>query len=252
MTYQDEFMTPAAVAQQVGRTNRTPEYNFGANIRRIEEKVDRLLQLVEQLLEQKASAPVTGEYPAVKLFANMMDGKVYWSVKGGPYMKHGASIWPEVLGPAGFGHLQPTDVVDLAGWTAVYTTKADGSSPKVIQLIPPTTKTQTPAAPAPTKPQPNPELTAEALWRLDAINCTEALMFDTAVIKAVPYYTDITQAEAARTAICGPWDAQRADATLLALETYAEQVQKPSRKPIAETKRAAVTAARQTYNKGAG
>ena len=32
------------------------------------------------------------------------------------------------------------------------------------------------------------------------------------------------QAEAARTAICGPWDAKRAEATLLALETYATKV----------------------------
>lgn len=247
--YQDEFMTPAAVAQQSGRTNQTHTHNFGANIRRIEEKLDRALNLLEQLLEQKASTPVTGEYPAVKLYANMMDGKVYWSVKGGPYMKHGASIWPEVMGPAGFGHLQPTDVIDLAGWTAVYTANADGSNPKVIQLIPPTV--QTPKQPT-AKPQPNPELTAAALWRQEAANCTEPFMFDTAVVKAVPYYTDSAQVEAARTAICGPWDAKRAEAALLALETYAEKVQAPSKKPIIEVKQVALTAARQTYNKGAG
>lgn len=158
ITYEDEFMTPARVAEQSGRTNQTAAYNFGANLRRVEEKLDnnkrlirrsedkvahliglvvKLTDLVEQqfeLLEQqakeKAKERITGEYPAVKLFANMMDGNVYWSVKGGPYMKHGASIWPEVLEPAGFGNLQPTDTVDLTGWTAVYTASADGKNPK--------------------------------------------------------------------------------------------------------------------------
>ena len=74
-------------------------------------------------------------------------------------------------------------------------------------------------------------------------------MFDTAVTNAVPYYTDSAQAEAARTAICGPWDAKRAEATLLALETYATKVQAPTSKPIQEVKQTAVTAARQAYNK---
>ena len=242
--YQDDFMTPANVAQQTQRTNRTPDYNFGASLRRIEDKMDRLLELLEQQAEEKANQPITGEYAAVKLFANLLDGKVYWSVKGGPYMKHGASIWPEVLEPAGFGNLQPTEVVDLAGWTAVYTAKADGSNPKVTQLIPP----QTGAAPSKKAPA-NSELTAAALWRQEAINCTDSFMFDTAVVKAVPYYTDSAQVEAARIAICGPWDAKRAEATLLALETYATKVQAPTSKPIQEVKQTAVTAARQAYNK---
>ena len=245
--YQDDFMTPANVAQQTQRTNRTPDYNFGASLRRIEDKMDRLLELLEQQAEEKANQPITGEYAAVKLFANLLDGKVYWSVKGGPYMKHGASIWPEVLEPAGFGNLQPTEVVDLAGWTAVYTAKADGSNPKVTQLIPP----QTGAAPSKKAPA-NSELTAAALWRQEAINCTDSFMFDTAVVKAVPYYTDSAQVEAARIAICGPWDAKRAEATLLALETYATKVQAPTSKPIREVKQTAVTAARQAYNKGGG
>ena len=246
-SHADEFMTPANVAQQAQRTNQTPWHTFGANLRRMEEKLDRALVLLEQLVGEKENERITGEYPAVKLFANMLDGKVYWSVKGGPYMKHGASIWPEVMEPAGFGRLQPTEVVDLAGWTAVYSAKADGSNPKVTQLIPPQT------AVAPTKKAPaNPELTAAALWRQEAINSTEALMFDTAVIKAVPYYTDIAQVEAARTAICGPWNDKRAKATLLALETYADQVQASSNKPIQEVKQTAVTAARRIYNKGAG
>ena len=246
-SHQDEFMTSDNVAQQARRTNQTPEYSFGANLRRIEGKIDRLLEMLEQQAEEKANERVTGEFPAVRLFANLLEGKVYWSVKGGPYMKHGAAIWPEVMGPSGFGQLQPTEVVDLTGWTAVYTAKADGSNPKVTQLIPP----QTAVAPS-KEAAANPELTAEAQWRQEAINCTDPFMFDTAVTKAVPYYTDSAQAEAARTAICGPWDAKRAKATLLALETYAEQVQKPSRKPIQEVKQAAVTAARKTYNKEVG
>ena len=243
--YQDDFMTPANVAQQTQRSNRTPEHNFGANLRRIEGKIDRLLELLEQQAEEKANQPIAGEYAAVKLFANLLDGKVYWSVKGGPYMKHGASVWPEVLEPAGFGNLQPTEVVDLAGWTAVYTAKPDGSNPKVTQLIPP----QTAAAPKSKPAATNTDITAEALWRQEAINCTDSFMFDTAVTNAVPYYTDSAQVEAARTAICGPWDAKRAEATLLALETYATKVQAPTSKPIQEVKQTAVTAARQAYNK---
>lgn len=246
-TYPDEFMTPAAVGQQESRTNQTPWHNFGANLRRMEGKIDRLLELVEQLMEEKANQRITGEYPAVKLFANMMDGNVYWSVKGGPYMKHGASIWPEVLEPAGFGHLQPTEQVDLTGWTAVYTAKADGSNPKVTQLIPPTITT--PAKKKPAK-QPNPALKAADLWRQEAISCTDEFMFDTAVSGALDYYTDSEQVKAARTAICGPWAASQAEATLRALETYAEKVTAPSKQPIADVKRAAITAARQTYNKG--
>lgn len=263
-SHQDEFMTPANVAQQADRTNQTPEYTFGANlrrmeskierdnkiIRRLEEKLDRTLALLDQLVSEKENERITGEYPAVKLFANLLDGKVYWSVKGGPYMKHGASIWPEVLEPAGFGQLQPTEVVDLAGWTAVYTAKADGSNPKVTQLIPPQTAVADTAA-QPT-PKQNPELTAAALWRQEAIACTEAFMFDTAVTKAIPYYTDSAQVEAARTAICGPWHDKQAKAALLALETYADKVTAPSKRPIPELKQAALTAARQTYNKESG
>jgi len=248
-SYTDEFMTPAAVAQQASRTNQTAAYNFGANLRRMEGKIDRLLELVEQLIEEKANQPITGEYPALKLYANMMDGKVYWSVKGqtGPYTKHGASIWPEVLEPAGFGHSQPTEQIDLTGWTAVYTANADGKNPKVTQLIPPTVNT--PAKKKPVK-QPNPDLKAADLWRQEAISCKDAFMFDTAVSGALAYYTDSEQVNAARGAICGPWDAQRAEATLLALETYATKVNAPSKRPITETKKAALTAARQTYNKG--
>ena len=69
--YQDDFMTPANMAQQTQRSNRTPEYNFGANLRRIEDKIDRLLELLEQQAEEKANQPITGEYAAVKLFANL-------------------------------------------------------------------------------------------------------------------------------------------------------------------------------------
>lgn len=242
-TYEDEFMTPASVAEQHGRTNQTAVHNFGANLRRIEGKIDRLLELFEQQAEEKANQPITGEYPAVKLYANLLDGKVYWSVKGGPFMKHGASIWPEVLEPAGFGNLKPTDTIDLTGWTAVYTAKADGSNPKVTQLIPPQTK--------PAK-QPNPDLTAADLWRQEAISCADEFMFDTAVAGALPYYTDSEQVQAARTTICGPWDASKAAPTLRALETYAEKVQARSKKPIIEVKQAALTAARQAYNKSGG
>ena len=74
-------------------------------------------------------------FSAETLVASVNEGKAYWKVQGGPFSKFGVTVWPEVLGEAGFDcdQLDPTQTYDLAGHTATYL-RVDGKPKKVTRL----------------------------------------------------------------------------------------------------------------------
>ena len=78
----------------------------------------------------------TVRFPAMHMAALVNDGKAYWKVKGGRYTKFGVTIWPEVLKASGFdpNQMNPLEVYDLAGHTAVCSTNDEGKANKVIRL----------------------------------------------------------------------------------------------------------------------
>lgn len=79
---------------------------------------------------------MTNSFAADTLTATVDDGKAYWKIRGGQFMKFGVAIYPEVLAAAGFDvdALNPLKPVDLVGWTAVYAVKENGKAQKVIRL----------------------------------------------------------------------------------------------------------------------
>lgn len=74
-------------------------------------------------------------FAAEFLVANQMNGKVYWSVQGGQFKRHGLRVWPEVLTEAGFDvdSLDPNEAYDMSGYTAVYEAGQDNHK-KVVSL----------------------------------------------------------------------------------------------------------------------
>lgn len=74
-------------------------------------------------------------FAATQLVGNVMNGKVYWSVQGGQFQRHGVRIWPEVLEQIGWdvSALDPTQPYDLTGYTAVYENDAQNHK-KIVSL----------------------------------------------------------------------------------------------------------------------
>jgi hypothetical protein len=75
-------------------------------------------------------------FPASQMTATIDDGKAYWKVKGGDFLKFGIFVWPEALEQSGFNleELNPMRPYDLTGWTAHYSIKKNGSPKKVVLL----------------------------------------------------------------------------------------------------------------------
>lgn len=79
-------------------------------------------------------------FDAVNLAVTITNGKKYFHVKGGAWMKFGVVVWDEVLAAAGISaaKLKGPDEVpegyDLKGYKATFTRKADGKPNKVIKL----------------------------------------------------------------------------------------------------------------------
>ena len=81
-------------------------------------------------------------FEAESLVGSTSEGKTYWKVKGGKFIKFGVTIWPEVLKAAGFDAdiLNPAMTYDLTGYTATYLLNAEKSRPekevpdKVVKL----------------------------------------------------------------------------------------------------------------------
>ena len=81
------------------------------------------------------SEEVMDSFSAETLVASVNEGKAYWKVQGGPFSKFGVTVWPEVLGEAGFDcdQLDPTQTYNLTGHTATYM-RVDGKPKKVTRL----------------------------------------------------------------------------------------------------------------------
>lgn len=74
-------------------------------------------------------------FTAEQLVGSINDGKTYWKVQGGPFVKFGVTIWPEVLADAGFDvdQLDPTQMYSLEGYKATYL--KEGNKPKKVTLL---------------------------------------------------------------------------------------------------------------------
>jgi hypothetical protein len=78
---------------------------------------------------------------AERLSVEMKDSKFYYKVIGVPFVKHGVTVWPEVLEAAGIqiDHSNPGNPPNIAGWKAEYIEKVgtNGMTPaKVTRLLP--------------------------------------------------------------------------------------------------------------------
>lgn len=84
---------------------------------------------------QTPKAPEEFSFTTVKLYCTLTDGKMYFKVAGGQYVKYGVTVWPEVLDGVGikWGELQAKPY-DFPGYKAVYVKNAKGSPQKVIRL----------------------------------------------------------------------------------------------------------------------
>jgi hypothetical protein len=74
-------------------------------------------------------------YDTEKLLVTITNGKKYYRVKGGMWMKYGITVWDEVLVKAGIpvGKLEGQEY-DLKGYKATFIRKADGKPDKVTLL----------------------------------------------------------------------------------------------------------------------
>ena len=74
-------------------------------------------------------------YDTEKLLVTLTNGKKYYRVKGGMWMKYGVTVWDEVLVQAGIpvGKLEGKEY-DLKGYKATFIRKADGKPDKVTKL----------------------------------------------------------------------------------------------------------------------
>lgn len=69
------------------------------------------------------------------LVANVLEGKVFWKVKGGRWSKYGVNIWPEVLEAANLNNLDPTQEYSLSNFkSAIYINNDKGQPSKVTAL----------------------------------------------------------------------------------------------------------------------
>lgn len=85
---------------------------------------------------QTPAAPQNGNgqtFACTEMSAVVNAGKVRWIVKGGQFTKFGVTCWPEVLAKTGV-KFDPTEVYNMAGWTATYTLKEDGKPDKIINM----------------------------------------------------------------------------------------------------------------------
>jgi hypothetical protein len=93
----------------------------------------------DPLWNQSTPAQATETNPNVfdtaKLLVTITNGKKYFKVKGGPWMKYGVTVWDEVLVQAGIpvGKLEGKEY-DFINYKAAYSLRADGKPEKVIKL----------------------------------------------------------------------------------------------------------------------
>ena len=91
----------------------------------------------EPALEQTANYSYEEyTFPAESMSATVDDGKVYWKVKGGAFVKFGVRIWEEALVESGFlpSKLDPMKPLDLRGYTAYLVVNKKGHPKKVVRL----------------------------------------------------------------------------------------------------------------------
>lgn len=126
------------------------------------ERLAALLESGAAVAGDSQETAVTGQFPAIDLSAALLDGKIYWKVRGGKYSRHGLTLWPEMAAAHGFDldSLNIQQKYPLTGWTVVYT---DGDPPRIANMIPPETavsrqpqKPVTSQPPRPTPPAPEP------------------------------------------------------------------------------------------------
>lgn len=94
-------------------------------------------------------------------------------------------------------------------------------------------------------PAPSPKAEIEKDWEQDARTCKDPLIFDTAVVKAVPWFTEVEKVATARESMFGVWVAENASAYLAGLKVYAQkrqELEKGGAKPLAAHKAAVAEA----------
>lgn len=185
------------------------------------------LQRIEGLLvgnnaPQQANNAPDGSFAASEMICTVSEGKAYWKVRGGQFTKFGVTIWPEVLQSAGFDPdtLNPMKPIPLVGYTAHYALNEEGKAQKVTALTKTAVSTPTPT-PATPKTAASPIPPKD--WLQEAASCTDELFFDTAILKAAPWFREETAVSTFRTTIFGQWNPVTAAAQAVGMAEYASQ-----------------------------
>ncbi len=101
----------------------------------------KLDKAIAKLEEMGAVAPGAEEtvisFDAEQMVANVLEGKVYWKIRGAHYRKFGVTIWPEVLEESGFvaEEMDTHKIYDMAGWVAHCELNDEGQPRKVVKLV---------------------------------------------------------------------------------------------------------------------
>lgn len=229
-----------AVAEPAGSYGRNRQPSLAEALRIIEANtavLNRVVELIDRGTLTMADA--VSEYAALDLSAALLDGKVYWKIKGGKFSKHGLTLWPEVAAAYGID-LDGKDIrqtYPMNGWTVVY---SEGDPPRIEKLI----KPEPPQAAVPRQPQtntpppgdPNPHFSSDRPstlpdYRVMAGRATQRNEFDYAAFMALKngLYTEqshITKTTDVLAEYIGGWklDGGLHNAAMLAaLETYRDE-----------------------------
>lgn len=115
------------------------------DIQRVEEKLDRLIGLLEAQAQRPALPSPSSDVPLIvdmarSIYRTSANGKLYWHIRTTRYAKHGAALWPDPETCAALGITEqwlrslPFDSETPFLHKVCISTTADGKKPKVIGL----------------------------------------------------------------------------------------------------------------------
>lgn len=95
------------------------------------------VQAGQQAQPTQPAQPLATFFTAEFMEATTRGGKEYWKVYGGPFVKYGVTIWPEIMEAAGLIGLDASARINVSGWTAEYVVNERGNPQKVVAMHPP-------------------------------------------------------------------------------------------------------------------
>lgn len=215
-----------------------------ADLKNIEEKLDRIAAALEALAQSGAPQEPNWRYPLAayaqfdwaSIGARVVQRDDYgvsavswnghmWTRRSGAG-KYGKAIWfsrPAGQDEDGTNYLRLVTFKDLSPAEALPESVA-GELKHAPQDEPVRAQTSRPE-PETERQTKNGRVQLDKDWELEAATSTEPLMFDTAVLKAWPWYRDVTAVTTFRETLFGKWKAGKAPAYTAGMREYVQQRQ---------------------------